>query len=161
MAGQGVSNEVWEKEASGGRAAGFWGRGGTDGSTETSRRDEMPPSISVLDCIRLIFTLTSFSDSVRLTFPSSSVSYLFLIFQIGFRLLSDSFQTGSMKLIKTSDFILVILVHIDSSYFRLDFQISDWPQYRSQYNIQLLPVNYTWNLGTASQTSVTDKMPIL
>ena len=53
-----------------------------------------------------------------------SVELVFQI-QIGFRLLSDSFQTGSLKNCKTSDFRLV---QIDSSDFRLDFQITDWLQ---------------------------------
>ena len=61
---------------------------------------------------------------------------LLFIFQIGVRLLSDSFQTdGLEKIIKTSDFRLVQigsdwfrLVQIGYSDFRLKFQISDWLQ---------------------------------
>ena len=51
-------------------------------------------------------------------------SYIFIL-NIGFRLLSDSFQTGSLENYKTPAFRLV---QIDSSDFILDFQISDWLQ---------------------------------
>ena len=43
-------------------------------------------------------------------------------------------------------------------YLILDhFYIVTASLYLSQYNTRLIPVNYTWNLGT----SVTDKIPIL
>ena len=39
----------------------------------------------------------------------------------------------------------------------MDISLPGSRGYLSQYNTRLLPVNYTWNLGT----SITDKMPIL
>ena len=67
---------------------------------------------------------------MRLDFPSSSVSDRLFRFQISFRLLSDSFQTGSMKNRKNFRFQIgsdwFRLVQIDFSDFRLDFHILDW-----------------------------------
>ena len=51
-------------------------------------------------------------------------------FQIGFRLLSDSFQTGILKNCKNFRFQIGVywfrLVQIGSDWFRLTLHISDW-----------------------------------
>ena len=62
------------------------------------RADTMNPPLNFsLRFYPIKFTLSSVSDSVRLNFPSGSVLDLLFIFQIDFRLLSDSFQTSSLK----------------------------------------------------------------
>ena len=77
----------------------------------------------------------------KIGFSLSSVSDRLFRFQIGFRSLSDSFQTGSMKNRKNFRF------QIGSDWFRLTLQISDWT-FRLQIGFRLASNSFqivVWN----------------